>query len=263
MKKKLISFILLIVMISALFPVSAFAEPTVQIYTVQSGDTAYSICARYGVEYDRYKYLIMALNNMSSENQLGALRVGDRLAVPTSSAAAAAIAAVAVPVTGGTTAGTIAPAATPNPVGAASSVLVGDSIGFYIISYTIKSGDTVLGIYNSRGQNYKTYSNMILKLNKLSSFNSLKVGKTILLPVPAVTTGDTVAYTVLKHRMQSGDTVFNIVKTGYGLNYDANQEMLKIINNKDNLASFKVGEYLNIPVQGYLSPSSIGAAGTK
>ena len=62
-----------------------------------------------------------------------------------------------------------------------------------------------------------------------------------------------VRYTVMKHTMKSGETVYNVVTTGYGLDFNTNQELLKLVNGKDNLAAFKAGEALYIPVSGVVN----------
>ena len=71
-----------------------------------------------------------------------------------------------------------------------------------------------------------------------------------------------VRYTVMKHTMKSGETVYNVVTTGYGLDFNTNQELLKLVNGKDNLAAFKAGEALYIPVSGVVNITA-GQTATK
>lgn len=261
MKKKIISFVLLVVMISSLLCVSAYAQPAVGIVTLANGDTVFSLCQKYGISYNTYKTLIMALNCVTDESQFGRMPVGSQIVLPINDAAAAAISGISsgsgsTTVAPGINAGTTLPQAPQTPVaGAATSVPAGDTVSCYVISYKVQSKDTISGIYRARDLSYKTYTNLILKLNNLSSLNSLKVGRTYLLPVAAPIQGDTVEYTVMRHTMQSGETVYGVVSTGYGLKYKDNQEMLKTINGKDNLGSFKVGEGLLIAVKGYVQPT--------
>ena len=254
MKKRLISFILLAVIMTSLVSVSAFAQPAVAIHTLAKGDTIVSLCQRYGVDYQQYRTLIMALNSVSSESDFGKMPVGAQVVIPVSAAAAAAISGAKIPAG---SAGSAIPAVSPTPVvGAASDVVWGDSVNCYIVSYTVKAGDTIIGIYRNRDLSYKTYSNLILKLNNMKNFNSLRVGKTLLLPVAAVREGDQVVYTIMNHVMKSGETVYGVVSNGYGLNYKDNVDMLKNINAKENLGSFKVGETLHIAVNGYMALST-------
>ena len=262
MKKKLISFLLIVVLVAALIPVSAFAEPAVAIYTLTGTTSIVDLCAAHGVDYNTYKVLIMALNNVSNENAFASMGAGSRVVVPISGQAAATLAGISgAGIISGAAPGTApAPGNNASSVGVASKLNAGDTISCYVLSYTIKSGDTIIGLYKSRDLNYKTYATLIEKLNKNVNFNKLRVGQTLLLPVNAVTTGDTVVYTIMSHVMKSGDTVYNVISNGYGMNYKANTELLQTVNSKENLASFKVGETLHIAVNGYVSPAALNAA---
>ena len=137
--------------------------------------------------------------------------------------------------------------------GMATAILSGDGIGYYIVEHTVQSGDTINSIYKGWGIGYKTYTNQILELNKLSGFNKIAVGKQLLLPTTVADNSADVRYTVMKHTMKSGETVYNVVTTGYGLDFNTNQELLKLVNGKDNLAAFKAGEALYIPVSGVVN----------
>lgn len=260
MKKKLISILLLVVIFAALIPTAAFAEPAVVIYTLNTGDTVSSLCQRHGVDYNTYRVLIMALNNVSNENDFARMPVGSKIVIPVSANAAATISGIktaGAAANTGSSAGTTgtdanSASAANAELGIAKNVVWGDTISCYVISYPIKAGDTVIGIYKTRNINYKTYSNLILKLNKISSVNNLRVGQTLLLPVDKVLPGDNVVYTIMNHPMKSGETVYGIISSGYGMNYRANTELLKTVNSKDNLGAFKVGEILHIAISGYI-----------
>lgn len=262
MKKKLVCFLLVVVMVTALIPVSAFAEPAVAIYTLTGNTTVADLCKAHGVDYNQYKVLIMALNSVSNENAFASMGVGSRVVIPISAAAAATLSGISgagiisAPAGGNAATGGSAASA----AGTATKLLAGDSVSCYVLSYTIKSGDTIIGLYKSRDLNYKTYATLIERLNKNVNFNKLRVGQTLLLPVNSVTTGDTVVYTIMSHVMKSGDTVYNVINNGYGMNYKANTELLQTINNKENLASFKVGEALHIAINGYVSPAALAGA---
>jgi LysM repeat protein len=265
MRKKLISLLLTLVMAVGMvltMSATAFAEPAVTIVTVAKGDTVTSICKKYGVDYYTYKKIIMALNCVSDESEFSKIKVGGQFVVPVSEAAAISLsnAAGSVTITGSTGAQTSGSTSTAKEPGLATQIPATDSVGYYIVSYTVESGDTINNIYKSWGLGYKTYTNQILGLNNISGFNKISVGKQLLLPTTVVATGTDVRYTVMKHVMKSGETVYNVVTSGYGLSYSANQEMLKLINGKDNLAAFKVGETLYIPVSGVVSISSDTAA---
>ena len=261
MKKKLISFLLIIVLVAALVPVSAFAEPAVAIYTLTGTTSIVDLCTAHGVDYNTYKVLIMALNSVSNENAFAQMGAGSRVVVPINANAAATLAGISgAGIISGSAPGNTAASGNNAVAGAATKLNSGDSISCYVLSYTIKTGDTIIGLYKSRELNYKTYATLIEKLNKNVNFNKLRVGQTLLLPVNTVTTGDTVVYTIMSHVMKSGDTVYNVIKNGYGMDYKANTSLLQTINSKENLASFKVGETLHIAINGYVSPSALSAA---
>jgi len=271
MKKKLISILLLVVIFATMLSTAAFAEPAVAIYTLNAGDTVSSLCARHGVNYDAYKVLIMALNSVSNEYDFAKMPVGSKIVVPVSANAASTLsglssAGVMGAVTGTVTnPGTVNNAGTANSnaaVGAAKDVALGDTVNCYVISYPIKSGDTVINIYKARNSDYKTYYNLMLKLNKMSNVNNLRVGQTLLLPVSSVLPGDNVVYTIMNHPMKSGETVYGVITTGYKMDYKANTELLKAINNKENLGAFKVGEVLHVAVKSYIGNSASAATST-
>lgn len=265
MKKRLVSFLLLLVLLISLLPSSAFAVPAVTIVQLSLGESVAMLCSRYGIDYNTYRPLIMALNCVSNEAEFANFPVGTQVAIPVSAAAAAALSAAQgagtspAPGTGST--GNVSGAgSTNNAPGVASKYIPGDTIACYVISYTFQAGDTISNLYKSRGMSYKTFSSAILQLNKLSGFNNIRAGKTLLLPVTVVQQNDQVVYTLMRHVMKSGETVYSVISSGYGMNFKANQDMLKMANGKEDLGKFKVGEALLIPIQGYISPSAIQAA---
>lgn len=261
MKKRLISLLIFVVLLISMVPVSAMAAPApaVTFVTLSYGENIATLCQRYGVDYATYRTLIMALNCVSNENDFAVMPAGTQLVIPVNAACAAALSASSM--VGGSTApgagvvpgATVGGAVAGNNAGLATKVNTGDTVSCYIIAYTIQAGDTIINLYNSRGMSYKTFSSAILSLNKLSGFNNLKVGQTLLLPVTTLHQNDQVVYTVMAHRMKAGETVFNIISSGYGMNYKASQELLKSANGKEDLGKFKVGEVLLIPIQGYVA----------
>lgn len=268
MKKRMLSLLLTVVMLVVMvfsITVTASAEPTVAIVTVAKGDTVISICKAHGFDYYSYKNIVMALNNVADESDFGKIQVGSQFAVPVSEAAAKTLSGAASTVTITTNGGQTAAAATGSSKepGMVTKIPSTDKVGYYIVNYQVESGDTVNSIYKSWGIGYKTYANQILALNNLSGFNKISVGKQLLLPTSVAATGTDVRYTVMKHIMTSGETVYNVVTSGYGLNFSANESMLKTLNGKDNLAAFKVGEALYIPISGVVNiESAAGSADT-
>lgn len=266
MKKRMLSLLLTVIMLLTMtlaITVTASAEPTVDIVTIAKGDTVINICKAHGFDYYSYKNIVMALNNVADESDFGKIKIGDKFAVPVSEAAAKMLSSAASTVTittGGQTAAATTGSA--NAPGLATKIPTTDTVGYYIVNYQVESGDTVNSIYKSWGIGYKTYANQILALNDLSGFNKIAVGKQLLMPTSVVATGTDVRYTVMKHVMQSGETVYNVITSGYGLNFNANEDMLKTLNGKDNLAAFKVGEALYIPISGVVSTTTATTATT-
>ena len=117
------------------------------------------------------------------------------------------------------------------------TLATGDTVKYYIIRRTIQSGETLTGIYNAMGLNYNTFSSQILKLNKLSNLNQIRAGQSLLLPV---TSADAPVYTVVEHKIVSGETVTGIC-SAYGLNYSSSKSMLEFLNPGMNFDRIRVG----------------------
>ena len=94
MKKRLISFLLTVVMLVSLctaFGTSASADANVIPVPVADGDTVLKLCQRIGVDFYTHKNLINTLNGFTSEADYRRLTVGDYVMLPASEAAAAAL----------------------------------------------------------------------------------------------------------------------------------------------------------------------------
>ena len=66
----------------------------------------------------------------------------------------------------------------------------------------------------------------------------------------------------MNHPMKSGETVYGVITSGYKMDYKANAELLKAINNKDNLGAFKVGEILHVAIKSYIGNPAASTAPT-
>ena len=182
MKKRLISFLLTLVMLVSLcsvFTVSASADAQVATVTIGSGDTVLGICQKYGIDYYTYKNLIMTLNGMTDESQFRKLAVGAKVVLPVSNTAAAALAGGTATVsgTGNNTAGTATGSGL--TTGTVSNLPAGDHVAYYLVTYTVQKGETIGGIYSNMGLSYKTYQNQIVKLNNLRNINAVQAGQTV------------------------------------------------------------------------------------
>ncbi|MBQ7895095.1 MAG: LysM peptidoglycan-binding domain-containing protein, partial [Oscillospiraceae bacterium] len=261
MKKRLISLLLTMVMLVSLCPAlatTASADAQVTTVTLNSGDTVLKLCQNIGVDFYAHKNLIMSLNGLTSEAQFGKMAAGSKVVLPVSNAAAASLKSSGVGAATTTTtpvAGAVT-GATGAITGTSTSIPAGDYASYYLVNYTIQSGETIAGIYNNWGLSYKTYSNQILKLNNLASFNAIPAGKTLILPTTNPAIAGSNYTTVMAHVMRSGDSAYNIICSDYGLNYNAVERQIQALNNRTDLGHFFVGEVLYIPVTGLVSSST-------
>ncbi|MGI5976394.1 MAG: InlB B-repeat-containing protein [Candidatus Limivicinus sp.] len=260
MKKRLISILLTVVMVMALFTgitVPASADADVAEVTLSSGQTVLGICQKYGIDYYAHKNVIMALNGFTSEAQFRSIPVGGKIKLPVSNQAAAELSGK---LNGKPQVGvTQAPA---TGAGTAMSLPAGDFVSYYLVDYTIQPGETIAGIYNNMGLSYKTYSNQILKLNNISSYNRIAAGRKLILPTTSSSVPGVNYITVLSHIMRAGESAYNIICGNYNLNFNSVQKMVQALNNRENLANFRVGESLYIPVAGIVNVSNTVTPGT-
>lgn len=263
MKKRLISFVLTVVMLVSLctvFTASASAEPAVTTVSLPSGGSVVKLCEGLGVNYYAHKNLIMSLNNITSESQFYKLSAGTPVVLPVNEAAAASLeggTAAATPLSAGTltAAGTTAAAGT-TPAGQTTALPAGDSVAYYLVWYSIQRGQTIDSIYRDWGLNYRTYDNQIRKLNNISSYNSLVAGKTYLLPTTNPAVANSAYYTVMAHTMRAGEYAYDIITNQYTLNYNQIQQMTLALNNTSDLSYVGANTTLYIPVSGIVSPST-------
>lgn len=123
------------------------AAPAAGSYTVVSGDTVGRIAARLGTSVPA----IVAANGLDSR---ALIRIGQTLTIP----------------------GGSAPAAAPAPAAAAAAPAQSTSS----IAYTVRSGDTVIGIAAAKG----TTVAAIVAANGLDSRAMIRIGQTLAIPVP-------------------------------------------------------------------------------
>jgi hypothetical protein len=277
MKKRLISLLLTVVMLMSLCTVlstGASAAANVTTVTLAKGQTVLSLCQSLGVDFYTYKNLIMTLNGFTSEAQFSKLAVGQQIVLPASAAAAATLAGSTTAVTASTVNATTTAGTTPATIstatnttgtlttGQATSIPSGDRVAYYLVYYTIQSGETIQGIYANWGLSYKTYDNQIKKLNNISSYNSIAAGKTLILPTTNPGVANSSYYTVMAHTMLSGESAYDIICSQYGMNFSANQKLILALNNTTDLSNIWAGSALYIPVSGIVSTSTTVTSGT-
>ena len=262
MKKRLISFLLTVVMLVSLctaFGTSASADSNVIPVPVADGDTVLKLCQRLGVDFYTHKNLINTLNGFTSEADYRRLTVGDYVMLPANEVAAAALegsGASAIPLAaGGTTAAGMTPAGT-TPTGQTTALPAGDHVAYYLVWYTVQRYQTIDSIYRDWGLNYRSFDNQIRKLNSITSYNALAAGKTYLLPTTNPAVANSAYYTVMAHTMRSGENAYDIITSQYGLNFGQVQQMTLSLNNTSDLAYIGANTTLYIPVSGIVSPST-------
>lgn len=168
------------------------------IYTVQRGDSLWSIASEYGVTVD----IIKELNNLTSNT----LQIGQQLVIPSQS---------------------------------------GDEPGNEVL-YTVESGDSLWSIANKYGVSVQ----LIKDLNNLTS-DTLQIGQQLLIPSPdGSTPGNEIIYTVKK-----GDSLWTIAQQ-----YNTTIADIKALNNlTSNVLS--IGQQLLIPNTSSDSGSNSGPSG--
>lgn len=220
--------------------VSAFAEDIK--YTLKSGDTVLAVCQSLGIDFYKNQAWITKKNNIKDYSRL---KVGQTIILPGKGSAAETPPSI----TGGTAA----------DGSKGDAVLKGDDfISGYLITHTMASGETVGGVCAALGIDFSSNSNMIMKLNNISSWNKVPAGKVLQLPsTKAPSSGSCIK--IVAHKIVSGDTAYAICNS-YGISYDSSLAMMKVLNNKDDFAAIKAGQLLYLPVPGTVS-SSGGSTG--
>ena len=98
MKKRLISILLLLCLVTAVLPLQAFAavdySPYVTEVTINRGDTISALCRARGMNYESVKKAILLLNGYAKEASLNAVKVGQKIVLPVSAEAAKTVVAL-------------------------------------------------------------------------------------------------------------------------------------------------------------------------
>uniref|UniRef100_UPI0005BD872E muramidase family protein n=1 Tax=Geminisphaera colitermitum TaxID=1148786 RepID=UPI0005BD872E len=184
-------------------------EPTAPAttYEVQKGDSLWTISRKHGISTNE----LALANNLSDK---ATLRIGQKLIVPSRTAAAATGARVTA--TAATTAGG---------------------------TYTVVSGDTLGGIARKHGVKIAD----LRTANKLKGDN-LRVGQILTLPAnagtpsPAATTNASPAAVSMTHTVVAGDTLGNIARQ-----YHVTVGEIATANNITDPTKLRIGQELRIP----------------
>lgn len=245
--KRILSMVLAIILTVSLFAGitgTAYADDSQVItHTVSSGQYLQKICKSYGLTYDSCKKAIMLLNGFTSNTQLNRIYPGQVIKLPASDAIASTVRSEVVIGNSSSSSGSSTTPTTSN----------GDSVAYYLVQHTVKSGETLAGICNSLGSSYSQYANTILTINGISSVTHVYAGKTIYIPVTSKPTTGTY-YSVVAHKVVSGETTTAICNT-YGMNYSNNRTLVNGLNDGYNLNSIKVGQTIYVPTTKTISSS--------
>lgn len=166
-----------------------------------------------------------------------------------------------------------------------ASLLSGLTVSAYadgnIVNYTMQNGDTVIAVCKSLGIDFFTCKAAIMKLNNLmgdADFNRIRVGQTIKLPASnadaalivssgattggtttggtttgttnvtsvKLLTGDYVAYYLIPHVVQAGETVYDICNA-MGINFHENSDLIMKVNGIKSWNRLFVGRSILLP----------------
>lgn len=275
MKKRIISMLLTVLMVMSLFSgisVNAYAATTTNgantiDYTMAQGDYVLRICQRLGLNYYTCKDAIMKLNGIT-DGQWNQLTVGRTLTLPASDYDALLISnantvtynanglvstASQSSVTGTASTGASATTLSTTNTNTAASA---DVLGYYLVPYTMSSGETVSGVCNSMGVNFAIFGPFVKQVNNISNWNKVRAGDTLIIPTPMAPSVGTTCYGVMEHIVTNSDTAYGIVSSN-GVNYNANERLLKVLNQTENLAAIKAGTKFFYPV-----PLTVAVPGT-
>ena len=254
--KRIVSLVLAVIVICSVSVVAMADTKTVSV-VVKSGDTLYSICNQYGINYYKSKDTIMRLNNYSDSRMLDKIKAGSTILLPVSSTSSSSTSNIRVVSTAVSTTQKSGPVSL--VAGTASGMSAGDKVAYYLVLYSIKSGDTLISLYSQWGMDYSTYQSQIKSLNGLSDLNKLTVGKMLYLPVNRSDIAGVANYAIIEHTITSGETVYGICST-YGLDYNKASLSLQCFNRGMDFAKIRVGQKLYIPVSITASSSTTGSA---
>lgn len=204
-------------------------------YTLKSGDFVINICKALGIDFAANREWIKAANNITNFNNL---KVGRVLTLP----APGTTPALSTVTTTTTAANTVAATTLAATTTTGTNLLAGDAVKYYLVSYVVRSGDTLGNICSSFGASLDT----VQSLNNIANAARISVGQ--VLKVPSYTAPSSGSYTaIVAHTVVSGDTV-GALCTKYGISYEANAATIKSLNNNTNLNVIRVGQTLLFPV---------------
>ena len=211
-------------------------------YTLQSGDTVIDVCKKLGIDFYANRAWIVQQNNITSFNNLPA---GMTLILPTGDAAkggAAKAASTTTTVTGAT-------------------VVTADTVAYYLVNHTMRSGEAVINVCKSLGVDFLANQSLISSINGITNYKGVQVNQVIKIPTYTVPTNGDSYSKVVAHKVVKGDTVGDLCRN-YGIDYASNKNAIQGLNGLTNLGVIYEGQTLLLPVSSSVVIGSASAGGT-
>ncbi len=120
-----------------------------------------------------------------------------------------------------------------------------DTLSYLVIPHVLQANETVSGICAGLGVDFMANYDRIMQLSNITNYNNLLPGKLILVPSTTYPASGPY-YKIMAHTLVAGDTVYDLCAR-YGLDYTSNAAFLQRLNNRDNLATFYVGQIVYMP----------------
>lgn len=185
---------------------SAYKGST-ESYTVKRGEGLIGLAARFNIPVTT----LAAMNDLSPNEQL---LVGQRLTVPANSSSSSRTSS------------------------SSSSASTSSSYSGETSSYTVKSGDTLIGIANKLGVSHTS----IADINNFSATTQLQRGQKIKLPVAKEQVSRNLNNETVKYKVQSGDSLTSLANK-----YNMSVTDLAKANDISSTANLIIGQVLTIP----------------
>lgn len=220
MPKRLLALLLGLFLFASLFSATAMAEVDYDTVTIKKGDTVRKLLEANKLTYDNEKFVVMVLNRWDRESKMETLSIDDTIKIPKS----------------------------PLDIEGSAPHLIStkDKIEYYVIPYSITSGDTLKYIYKLWGLNYDDYVDTIKALNPEKDLDLLYVGDLYYLPTTENNLHTKIYTTVMSHIMLQDETVESVYSR-YGVDFEKNKETLQRYNTVA-FDKLKAGNQLLIPL---------------
>ena len=220
MSKRFLCLFLCLALFVCLAPAAAFAEIDFDTVVIQEGDTVKQLVEANKLDYESEKLVVMVLNRMDKERQMEILSIGDTIRIPKTSAY--------------------------DSVRAPHLISTEDEIAYYVIPYTIQSGDTLKYVYRLWDLDYDDYVDAIRALNPGKDTELLYVDDIYCLPTTEKNLKTDTYTTVMAHVLLKNEKPEDVYDR-YGIDFKERLEELQRYNTKA-FDKLKTGDVLMIPL---------------